>query len=340
MAEFDIGSTFAEHIIRGVAGRGGMGVVYRAVHLALKREVALKVITSDYSADEEFRARFQRESEAAASIQHPRVIPIYHAGEADGLLYVTMRFVEGTDLSRLLMLRGRLDAGFAARLTAQVADALAAAHAVGVVHRDVKPGNILLDADGSAVLTDFGLTKSIRADRKLTRDGVFLGTLDYAAPEQVRGAKVDARTDLYSLGCVLYQALSGRVPYPAESDAAKMVAHMETPPPSVSILNSNVPDKLSGIVRRAMAKDPQERFQTAAEFAAALREAYDRAQPSTPWGDEATQISTTSEEAADEESLVVPPPPALTTEVGSGEFVGRAAEFARLRERYQRAEQG
>src|SRR4051794_14470727 len=155
MAELAVGATFADHIIRGVAGRGGMGVVYRAVHLALKRDVALKVIASEFSADAGFRTRFERECEAAASIQHPRVIPIYHAGEEDGLLYVTMRFVDGTDLSRLLLSRGRLEPGLAVRLLGQVADGLAAAHERGLVHRDVKPANVLIegaDGTGAAVL--------------------------------------------------------------------------------------------------------------------------------------------------------------------------------------------
>src|SRR3954471_11375703 len=274
MAELAVGSTFADHIIRGVAGRGGMGVVYRAVHLALKREVALKVIASEFSADEEFRRRFQDEATAAASIAHPHVIPIYHAGEEDRRLYVTMRYVDGTDLARLLLSQGRLGTDEVLRIGAQIAEALEAAHARGLVHRDVKPANVLLEGtsgEGPVLLTDFGLTKQLGRDR--TQVGQFVGTFDYAAPEQFMGEPVDARTDLYALGCVLYQALSGRVPYPAETDAAKMIAHMQTPPPSVTILNSNVPEKLSGIVRRAMAKDPDERFQTAAEFAAALREA-------------------------------------------------------------------
>src|ERR1044071_1734903 len=158
MAELAVGATFADHIIRGVAGRGGMGVVYRAVHLALKRQVALKVIGAEYSESPEFRERFQRECETAAAIQHPRVVPIYHAGEEDGLLYVTMRYVDGNDLFRLLP-RGRLEPKYASKLVAQVAEALDAAHLRGVVHRDVKPANILIDADGSALLADSGLTK-------------------------------------------------------------------------------------------------------------------------------------------------------------------------------------
>ena len=229
MPELAVGATFADHIIRGVAGRGGMGVVYRAVHLALKREVALKVIGSELSAHAEFRARFQRECETAASIQHPRVVPIYHAGEEDGLLYVTMRYVDGTDLARALMARGRLDVEDGVRIVKQVADGLQAAHELGLVHRDVKPANILLDKPtGSRCSSDFGLTKHVGED-PLTREGVFVGTIDYAAPEQFEAGTVDARTDVYALGCVLYQVLSGRVPYPPESDAAKMYAHMQAP---------------------------------------------------------------------------------------------------------------
>src|SRR4051794_1711849 len=280
MAELAVGSTFADHIIRGVAGRGGMGVVYRAVHLALKREVALKVIASEFSEDSEFRRRFQDEATAAASIQHPHVIPIYHAGEEDRLLYVTMRYVDGTDLARLLMSRGRIEADLVVRVGAQMAEALEAAHARGLVHRDVKPANVLLEGasgEGAALLTDFGLTKQLGRER--TQAGVFVGTFDYAAPEQFRGEAVDARTDVYALGCVLYQALSGRVPYPAENDVAKMYAHMEKPPPAVSVLAEDVPESLSEVVLRAMAKDPRERFQSAGELRAALFSAAGRSLP-------------------------------------------------------------
>jgi len=328
MAELAVGSTFADHIIRGVAGRGGMGVVYRAVHLALKRQVALKLIGAEYSEQPEFRERFQRECETAASIQHPRVVPIYHAGEEEGRLYVTMRFIEGSDLYRLLQ-KGRLDPRHATKLIGQVAEGLDAAHQRGIVHRDVKPANILIDADGSALLTDFGLTKHV-SDRALTRDGTFVGTLDYAAPEQFRGDPVDQRTDVYALGCVLYQALSGRIPYPRETDAAKMYAHMQAPPPSVTVLVEEVPEALGHVVQKAMAKDPADRFQNAGELAAALRDAQTRTS-------EVTLVSPVEEP---QELTAIPLPPALTSEVGGGQFVGRPEPLARLRARYQAAAQG
>src|SRR4051794_29563992 len=196
MDEFAIGATFAEHVIRGVAGRGGMGIVYRAMHLPLKREVALKVIAPAFSADDEFRTRFRHEFEAAASIQHPNVIPIYHAGEKDGLLYVTMRYVDGDDLARIVAAETRLEPVRAAMLTGQVAAALDAAHGLGLVHRDVKPANILVERTGGleyALLTDFGLTKSLLSDTKMTKTGTVIGTFDYTAPEQLDGRDVDAR---------------------------------------------------------------------------------------------------------------------------------------------------
>ncbi len=341
MAELSVGSTFADHIIRGVAGRGGMGVVYRGVHLALKREVALKVIASEFSADGEFRRRFQDEATAAASIQHPHVIPIYHAGEEDGLLFVTMRYVEGTDLARTAD-DPRAAASRVARCasSAQVAAGLEAAHARGLVHRDVKPANILLEGasgEGAALLTDFGLTKQIGRER--TQAGVFVGTFDYAAPEQFRGAAVDARTDVYALGCVLYQALSGRVPYPAETDAAKMYAHMETPPPALNVLAEDVPEALSEVVLRAMAKDPADRYQSASELRAALFTAEGHSQPPRPWQPD-TLITPLDAVNAPTVRTTIPLPPALTSEVGGGDFIGRAEPLDALRARFAAAAEG
>ncbi|MGI8595409.1 MAG: serine/threonine-protein kinase, partial [Solirubrobacteraceae bacterium] len=260
------------HRVEGVAGRGGMGVVYRAVHLALNRVVALKLIAPGLAQDPEFRGRFKRESEVAASLDHPNVVPIYTAGEDGGLLYVTMRFVEGTDLREMIALRGRLEPALALRVVSQVASALDAAHARGLVHRDVKPANVLIaGGEGAphAYLTDFGLTKQASSESGLTRTGRIVGTMDYIAPEQLQGGVVDARADVYALGCVCYQALTGQVPFPRETEPAKMWAHMSEPAPSLRAGAPGLPAGLDAVVARAMAKDPGGRYLSTGDFARA-----------------------------------------------------------------------
>src|SRR3954465_4889742 len=201
-----------------------MGVVYRARQHRPARLVALKVIAPELANDPDFRARFERESDTAASIEHPNVIPVYEVNDVDGLLFIAMRFVEGTDLRAMIAESGRLAPELAADLTGQIASALAAAHERGLVHRDVKPANVLIAGrPGSyhAYLTDFGLTKNAQAESGMTKTGMFVGTLDYIAPEQLMGGPLDARADVYALGCVLYQALTGAVPYPAEPGLAQ-----------------------------------------------------------------------------------------------------------------------
>src|SRR3954452_6153783 len=223
-------------VIEAVAGRGGMGVVYRARQQRPDRVVALKVIAPDLAHDAAFRARFERESSIAAQIEHPNVIPVYAIGEADGVLYIAMRFVDGTDLRTLLDGDGPVDPLRAAKIVDRVGRALDAAHAQGLVHRDVKPANILLaDAAGGdhVYLTDFGLSRHVHATSGPTRTGAFMGTIDYVAPEQARGERVDARADVYSLGCVLFTALTGGVPFDLDNDLAKLYAHDRSPAPSV-----------------------------------------------------------------------------------------------------------
>jgi len=238
------------------------------VQLGLERRVALKVIAPELSEDREFRIRFQREYEAEVSIRHPNVVRVYGAGAKNGRLYVTMQYVNGSDLAKLLAGGRRLPPAYAARLIAQVADALDAAHAVGIVHRDVKPANILLEGEGDAarcILTDFGLMKNVNASAApLTQAGSFLGSCDYAAPEQLLGERsIDARVDIYALGCVLYQAVTGEVPFPRPVSAATMMAHIDQPPPSISEHAPDAPPALDAVVRTAMAKDPDERYPTA-----------------------------------------------------------------------------
>ena len=234
MPEFAPGDVFVDHRIEGLAGRGGMGVVYRATQLGLERTVALKVIAPVLAEEEDFRRRFVAESKAAASIEHPNVIPVYYAGERDGVLFIVMRYVDGPDLRALVRAEGRLDAERAAHIVAQVGGALDAAHRHGLVHRDVKPANVLLGEDDHAYLTDFGLTKRAATTDGggLSRAGGWVGTLGYVAPEQIRGERIDARTDVYALGCVLVHALTGSAPYMRDTDEATLWAHLNAPPPS------------------------------------------------------------------------------------------------------------
>ena len=246
-----------------------MGVVWRARDLSLERPVAVKLIRPDVAADSGFRERFTREAKLAASLDHAHVLPVYEAGEADGELYLAMRFVDGYDLATLLAAERSLEAGRASRLVAQVALALDAAHAAGLVHRDVKPANILIatqDGAEHAYLSDFGLTIEAAAEERLTAAGLFVGTVSYAAPEQLRGERVDARTDVYALGCVLYQCLTGEVPYPRDSDTAALLAHLSDPVPRPSDRAPDPAGAYDAIVARALAKAPEERYQSAGEL--------------------------------------------------------------------------
>lgn len=254
-----------------VVGRGAMGVVYKATQLALERQVAVKVISPEHARNASFRVRFERESRLAASVEHANVIPVYEAGEDDGLLFIAMRYIDGLDLGVMVERLGAITPLRAAGILAQVAGALDAAHAHGLVHRDVKPANILLSADEPvhAYLTDFGVAKiTTSEDATITSSGQWIGTLDYIAPEQLRGAPVDGRADIYALGGVLFYALTGQVPYPLESDVAKLLAHLDAPAPLVSALDANL-TAFDAVIARAMAKEPSSRFATAAELAEA-----------------------------------------------------------------------
>lgn len=253
--------------IEALAGRGGMGLVYRARQQRPNRVVALKVIAPELATDVAFRARFEAESSIAAEIEHPNVIPVYAVGDENGVLYIAMRFINGVDLGGVIAAEGRLEPGRVARLISQIADALDAAHARGLVHRDVKPGNVLVTAGDHAYLTDFGLTKQTAQSSGMTRTGMFVGTVNYMAPEQIEGKRIDARADVYALGCVTYQLLSGSVPFPRELDMATLYAHVNDPPPRLL----DVPAPLADAVERAMAKEPDDRFLSAGDFGRAVQ---------------------------------------------------------------------
>ena len=280
VAAIAVGDLIGGCRIEALAGRGGMGVVYRATQLRLGRTVAIKVISPERAFDEDYAERFLREARLAASIEHPNVLPVYEAGELDsGQQFIVMRWVEGTDLRQLLDREGRLPLGRAVELVAPVAQALDAAHARGLVHRDVKPANILVaeGGDGSihdhVYLTDFGIARSSAGQDRLTRTGAFVGTAAYAAPERLNGEPAGPAADIYALGCVLYEAITGEQPFVRNSEMAVILAHLQDPVPAPSRASPDVPPELDEVVRVALAKDPADRFESAGEFATALDDA-------------------------------------------------------------------
>jgi len=259
-----IGTEFLGYRIEALVGRGGMGVVYRAYDLRLKRNVALKLVAPEYASDERFRERFLAETELAAALEHPDVVPIYDAGEVDGQLYLAMRFVEGTDLKRLLTAEAPLDPKRALTIASHVADALDAAHDEGLVHRDVKPSNVLLDERGHPYLADFGLTRRLEDPGSPTA-GLSVGTPAYVAPEQIRGDPVDGRADEYALACMLRECLTGEPPFRRPSEVALLFAHLEDEPTPLG-------SPVDAVLARALAKDPANRYPTCAAFVQDARE--------------------------------------------------------------------
>ncbi|POX51295.1 serine/threonine protein kinase [Streptomyces sp. Ru71] len=274
-----IGRQIAGYRIEQEIGRGGMAVVYRAHDLRLDRTVALKLLAPELARNDTFRGRFTHESRVAAAIDHPHIVPIFEAGETDGVLYIAMRFVAGSDLRHLLDRQGPLPVDTAVRIAAQVASALDAAHEHGLVHRDVKPGNILV-ARGTdsehpehAYLTDFGLTKKSLSLTGFTTVGQFVGTLDYVAPEQISGRPVDGRCDVYGFACVVHEALAGRPPFRRDDDMALLWAHQYDDPDPLTEARPDLPAALDAVFARALAKSPDDRHPTCLAFVADLRAA-------------------------------------------------------------------
>jgi protein kinase-like protein len=280
-----VGTEFAGYRIEAQLGRGGMSVVYRAENSRLGNRVALKLIAPELAQDEKFRERFVRESRVAAGLNHPNVIPIYDAGDEEDLLYIAMRYVPYLDLKGLIQHDAPFSLDQSISIVAQVASALDAAHAQGLIHRDVKPANILVepraerDLNHHVYLSDFGLTKHSASESGLTGTGLFVGTVDYVSPEQVRGEPIDGRTDIYSLGCVLFECLTGVPPYRKDEDYAVLFAHAQEAPPSATALRPELPTAIDDVLAKALAKAPDERYQSGAELVSALRDAAVSATP-------------------------------------------------------------
>ena len=279
MSDSLIGTTIAGYRIEALIGRGGMSRVYRAEHLRLGRRDAMKILAPELLADATFRDRFEREWRVAAGIDHPNIITVYDAGESDGHFYIAMRLVETTDLRALLKRDGPLPPERGVRIVGQTASALDAAHVRGLVHRDIKPGNVLVAEGDHVYLSDFGLAKNTAADKGLTRSGHFLGTVGYAAPEQIHGRALDPRTDVYGLACLTYECLTGAWPYERESEAEIMQAHLEAPPPRPSATRPDLPDGLDEVIAKGLAKAKEDRYETCGAFASAVQAALVNGRP-------------------------------------------------------------
>jgi serine/threonine protein kinase/class 3 adenylate cyclase len=268
-----IGTELAGHRIERVVGQGGASVVYLAEHLRLARKVALKVLAPHLAEDEAFRERFIRESRMAAALDHPNVVTIYDAGEVDNNLYISMRYVEGSDLSRLLRVEGILETSRMLLILSQIASALDLAHGQGLIHRDVKPANVLVEMLGGferAYLSDFGISKHTLTGSGLTRTGQFVGTVDYVAPEQITGEPIDGRTDVYSLGCVLFQCLAGQVPFPREIEVATIYSQLHDAPPRLGDI-VEAPAQMDEVLARALSKSKEARYPTCGALVEAAR---------------------------------------------------------------------
>ncbi|HVQ58243.1 MAG TPA: serine/threonine-protein kinase [Solirubrobacterales bacterium] len=308
------GDEFAGYRIERRLGRGGMGILYLAVEPGLDRRVALKLIAPGAAADDVFAKRFAEESRIAASIEHPNVVPIYAAGEESGVPFIAMRYVAGSDLGRRLAREGRIEPARAVELIAQIGNGLDAIHAAGLVHRDVKPANVLLggdEAEAHAYITDFGVARNVATQSGLTQTGRFVGTLDYVAPEQISGGEIDARVDVYALGCLLYKLLTGEVPFPRDGEAARLYAHLHDPPPAPSLYVPEVSMALDDVVARAMSKPAGDRYPSAGDLGRAAIAALSGTAVAIPERTVATGAAATRES---EVVAPAPPPPPPPTE--------------------------
>lgn len=304
----DVGDVIGGYRLEAIIGRGGMGIVYRARQVSLDREVALKILAPEFAGDESFRVRFIREAQLAATIEHPNAITVYEASEAEGMLFIAMRYIDGPDLRAVIDQQSPLAATRVTDIIAQVAAALDVAHERGLIHRDIKPANVLLDEHDHAYLTDFGLAKRGVESPGLTQEGLFVGTIDYVAPEQIFGGPVDARSDHYALGALLYTALTRQPPFVRESEVATLFAHVNDPPPAVTALRPDLPAAFDAVVARAMAKQPADRYATAGELARAAVAAAAGAPLPTPVPTAAPELGTPAAARIVDTSPEIEPP--------------------------------
>ena len=266
-----VGETIAERYeLQEVVGHGGMSTVYKAHDSLLERNVALKVLHQQYNEDEDFVERFKREARSVAQLQHPNIVTVIDRGEEAGRQYIVFEFIDGENLKELVVRKGRLDLRDALEIAHEIARGLAFAHDHGLVHRDVKPQNVLLNGDGRAKVTDFGIARSLDVDHGVTQTGTILGTSNYIAPEQASGQPVDAHTDVYSLGIVLYEMLTGELPFPGESFVAIAMKHIQEPSPNILDVRGDIPLRVAEMIDRALEKDPEHRFPTMDAFAAEI----------------------------------------------------------------------
>ena len=324
------GSEVGGYRIDELISRGGMGLVYRATNVALNRIYALKVLAPGLADDAQFRERFKREMRIAASLHHPNIVGIHNAGEHDGMLFFVMDYITGTDLREVLVKHGAMDPSRVVDLLDQFASALDAAHSRGLVHRDVKPANILItvkDGEEHAYLTDFGLAKKYDTASGLTAKGAVVGTVDYMSPEQITGSHTDARTDIYALGCVVYQMLSGKVPYERDNSVATLFAHVYDPPPPLEGETSETYPAFAPVLEKAMAKDPSERYFSAGDFArdatAALKGMRYTAAPTIVGTGDATPVVKNAEPTAPPQAPPTTPP----VEAATAAEPAQASEF-------------
>ncbi|EUA12996.1 phosphotransferase enzyme family protein [Mycobacterium kansasii 732] len=300
-----MGSMFGPYHLKRLLGRGGMGEVYEAENTVKEWPCAVKLMTAEFSKDPVFRERMKREARTAGRLQEPHVVPIHDYGEIDGQMYLEMRLIEGTDLDTLLKRFGPLTPPRAVAIISQVASALDAAHAAGVMHRDVKPPNVLVTRDDFAYLVDFGIA-SATTDEKLTQLGTAVGTWKYMAPERFSNDEVTYRADIYALACVLYECLTGSPPYRADSASTLVTAHLMDPVPQASAARSGIPKGLDAVIARGMAKRPEDRYASAGDFARAAHDAL-----SDPDQDHAADILRRSQEATLPGTAFAPQPPTL-----------------------------